>query len=55
MLINFFTGNERGCYKSSAMAAILNSNHCIMSANDHYDINPPGTDRFKVKNVFSPQ
>ena len=43
-------GNERGCYKSSVIygiSAIFNNNHCIMSTNDHYNINPPGTDRFK--------
>ena len=29
-----------------ALTAIYNSNH------DHYNINPPGTDRFKVKIHF---
>ena len=29
-----------------ALAAI------VISTNDHYNINPPGTDRFKVKNMF---
>ena len=49
-------GNERGCYKSSAIYGIPPFVIIIieiMSTNDHYNINPPGTDRFKVKNMRS--
>ena len=49
MLINFAKwgrGTSEGVTRVTpymALAAIYNSNH------DHYSLNPPGTDRFKVK------
>ena len=34
--LSIILNEAKGCYKSIALTAIFNSNHCIMSTNDHF-------------------